>query len=145
MRHRVTWKTLAASLLLGPAALATGCGATEADPTLIPSPATITEEFQGSLVQLGSIAHPFVVSATGSVTVQLTSVAPLGTMALGVAIGAWDGANCAVTNTRNDNAKIGSVALTGTAVAANYCARVYDSGNIPTDWTVTYTLRVTHP
>jgi hypothetical protein len=74
----------------------------------------------------------------------LTSVGPLATMALGVAIGSWDGTTC-TTITQNGNSRTGTAALAGTVVQGNYCARVYDSGNVPDGGTVTYTLEVVHP
>jgi len=79
------------------------------------------------------------------VTVRLTSVAPLSTMSLGVGIGAWDGTTCGTSMSTNADARSGATALTGTAAAGSYCVRVYDSGNVPTDWTVEYIIEVAHP
>jgi hypothetical protein len=66
-------------------------------------------------------------------------------MALGVRITTWDGTNCSTSIAQNANARSGSTALTGTANAGNYCVQIYDSGNIPADWTVEYTVDVVHP
>ncbi len=124
-------------------ALAVACGGTSTTPTT-PAPATTTDTFTGTIVQSGASVNPFTVSAAGTVTMSLTSVAPLATMALGVGIGSWDGTTCTVIS-QNDNAKTGATALTGTANPGNYCVRVYDSGNVPADWTVTYSVQVVHP
>lgn len=120
------------------------CGDANQSVPTTPSPPTSTETFSGTLVQLGSASHPFTVSSTGPVTIGLTSVGPLTTMALGLGIGTWDGVNCS-TASRNTNARAGSTALSGTATSGNYCVRVYDSGNIPADWEVTYEVQVVHP
>jgi len=128
-------------------ALALGACGTEGDSTTstAPTPATTTQTFSGTIDQLGSAVHSFTVSATGTVTIGLTSVGPLATMALGVGMGAWDGVNCGTSIAQNENARAGSAALTGTATAGNYCVRVYDSGNIPEGWSVSYTVQVAHP
>ena len=79
-------------------------------------------------------------------TIELTSVEPLATMALGVGIATWDGANCGTTPiSKNDNARAGVAALNGTATAGNYCVTVYDSGNVPDGWTVSFAVQVVHP
>jgi len=109
------------------------------------TPATATETFSGTFGQLGSVSHAIVVSATGSMTTRLTSVAPLSTMAIGVGLGSWDGTNCLNVNTKNDNAKSGTTALSGMITPGNYCVRVYDSGNLPAATTATYSLEVVHP
>jgi len=66
-------------------------------------------------------------------------------MAIGVRITTWDGTNCVTSIAQNANARSGSTALTGTANSGNYCVQIYDSGNVPADWTVEYTVDVVHP
>jgi hypothetical protein len=126
----------------------TGCGVesttTPTTPTTSMTITPTTELFTGTVSQLGSSTNPFTVSVTGSVKIQLTSVAPLATMALGVEIGTWNGTIC-TTITKNDNARSGTTALTGTAAAGSYCVNVYDSGNIPEASSVDYTIQVLHP
>jgi len=130
---------LAASLTLA----ACGTTTTPTTPTTVP---TKTDTFTADLAQTGSITHIFKVTNTGEVTITLTSVSPLATMALGVGMMNSDGTNCLATLTQNDNARANNVAaLQGTAAAGNYCVRVYDSGNIPISGTVSYTLTVLHP
>jgi len=110
-----------------------------------PTVPTTTETFSGTLAQSGTASHSFTVSAKGTLTISLTSVSPLSTMSIGLGIGSWDGSTCGSAMSKNDNARAGATALTGTAVAGNYCVRVYDSGNIPADWTVAYEVSVVHP
>lgn len=104
-----------------------------------------TDTFFGTVSQQETDAHPFAVTATGSVSVELTDVEPLTTMTLGVAIGTWNGTNCTPMTPKNDHARTGATALSGTITAGDYCVAVYDSGNIPSIWSVSYTVQVTHP
>jgi len=124
---------------------AASCGTTT-PPTAPTTAPTITDTFNADLSQQGSITHNFKVTSTGEVTVTLTSVSPLATMALGVGMMTSDGTSCISTLTQNDNARANSTAaLQGTAASGNYCIRVYDSGNVPVSTTVSYTLTVLHP
>jgi hypothetical protein len=125
--------------------LDSGCSLANPTEPTVDTPATVTETFSGTFGQLGSVNHAFAVSAAGSITMRLTSVTPLTTLAIGVAIGSWDGTNCLNVNTKNDNAKSGATALSGTITPGNYCVRVYDSGNLPVASSVTYSIDVTHP
>src|SRR5262249_11866295 len=134
-----------AFMLFAGLVFAVSCGkaATPTAPTTAP---TITDTFNADLSQTGSVNHTFRVTSTGQVTVTLTSVSPLATMALGVGMMTSNGTSCVTTLTQNDDARANSVAaLQGTAVAGNYCIRVYDSGNIPISGTVSYTITVLHP
>jgi hypothetical protein len=133
-------------ILLGGAFVAAACGAssTSTTPTAA-TPATVTDAFTGAVAQAGTDAHSFKVSTTGAVQVSLTDVEPLTTMALGVSIGTWDGTTCGAAIAKNDNARTGATALVGTATAGDYCVQVYDSGNIPATWSVTYAVQVAHP
>jgi hypothetical protein len=132
-------------MLVAALALLAGCGTTTPPTTPTATP-TITDTFTADLVQQGSITHNFKVNSTGQVTITLTSVSPLATMALGVGMMTSDGTSCTSTLTANDNSRANNVAaLQGTAVAGNYCIRVYDSGNVPVSTTVTYTVTVLHP
>jgi hypothetical protein len=143
---RTGWSRLvliaAAAALAGTAA----CGSTAS--TTAPSasaPASTSDSFTGTVAQLGSENHVFAVGANGTVTITLTSVSPLATLALGVAVTASDGTNCLAQISQNDNARTGAAALTGTAQSGNYCVRVYDSGNVQPASTVAYTVQVVHP
>jgi hypothetical protein len=132
-------------LLLSAALAFTGCAAATA-PTTTAAAATVTDTFNGTLSQTGSLTHNFRVGSTGELTVTLTSVSPLATMALGIGIMTSDGTSCIGTMTQNDNARANNTAaLQGTVTSGNYCIRVYDSGNIPLSTTVDYTVTVLHP
>lgn len=122
---------------------AAACGSDPVTPTS-PTPVSKTETFTGTVTYLSTAGHSFTVEETGTLTITLTAVGPLTTMSMGVGIGIWDGTACAVSTTRNDNARTGAVALTGTANAGSYCVNVYDSGNVPEDWEVTYEVQVVH-
>jgi hypothetical protein len=126
------------------AVAALACSNSTSSPTTA-SPATTTETFSGTITHGGSGINSFAVSTTGPITISLTAVSPLTTMSLGVGIGAWDGTTCGTSMSANTDARSGATALTGTANAGNYCVRVYDSGNVPADWSVGYTVEVVHP
>jgi hypothetical protein len=133
-------------MVVAGALAATGaCGASTTTPTSPTAPVTTTELFSGTLTQLGSATQVFTVAATGTVTISLTSVAPLTTMSLGVGVENSDGTNCLTTITQNDNARSGASALTGTVAAGTYCVHLYDSGNIPVSGSADYTVQVVHP
>jgi hypothetical protein len=141
MRHDTRLSILFTLLLCSAA-----CASNNTTSTTAPTPATTTETFSGTVGPLATTGNPFVVSAAGPVTIELTSVVPLATMALGVGVATWDGTACGTTAiTKNDNARAGTTALTGTATAGNYCVTVYDSGNVPADWTVSFSVQVVHP
>jgi len=142
--RRVTLRGVFLLSLTAVVALTAGACDDDVTPTT-PTVTTTTEAFSGTLAQSGTASHSFNVSATGTVTISLTSLSPLTTMSIGLGIGSWDGSTCSAAMSKNDNARAGSTALTGTAIAGNYCVRVYDSGNIPADWTVTYEVSVVHP
>jgi hypothetical protein len=126
--------------------VAPGCTSSSASATSAPSPApTPTEQHSGTVAQLGTAGFPFTVSSEGEVTISLTDIEPLATMALGVGVSTWDGSACGLSITKNDNARMGISALGGIATPGNYCAMVYDSGNVPADWTVSFTVQVVHP
>lgn len=140
MRIRIFRLFVAAAL-----ASVAGCGSATSTAPSASAPATTTDDFSGSVAQLGSENHVFAVAANGTVTVQLTAVAPLTTLALGVAVSTSDGTNCLTQISQNADARTGAIALKGTATTGNYCVRVYDSGNVPASTTVTYTVEVLHP
>lgn len=134
-------RCLSLALVCAIAVSAAACGDDSTTPT---SPTvTVTEDFAGTIAPSGTNTHTFTVKATGTVSVLLTSVAPLATMAIGVSLGSWDGTNCTVV-AANGNARAGtSAVLSGTANPANFCLQVYDSGNLSGD--VTYAVQVAHP
>ena len=133
-------RSIAAALLM----LAAGCGSSSS-PTA-PTPATTTDTFSGIVTHSATTGTPFTVGTTGTVTISLTSVAPLAQMSVGVGVGTLIGTDtCGVAISKNDNARAGATALTGTANAGSYCVLVYDSGNIPEDASVSFEVQVVHP
>jgi hypothetical protein len=133
---------------LAAAALAAAAGCGSSTPATAPSPsapATVTDDFSGSVAQLGSENHVFTVAANGTVTITLTSLAPLATMSLGVSVWNSDGTNCLTQISQNPDARTGAVALKGTAATGAYCVSVYDSGNVPPSTSIAYTVEVLHP
>ena len=119
-------------------AAASACGESPTAPT----PERTTETFTGTVAQAGFATHPFTVRQVGQVDLTLVTVAPLNTVAIGFAVGSWDGANCSLI-AGDDNARQGYV-LSGTAQPGTFCVAVYDSGNIGAD-PVEYTVTVVHP
>jgi hypothetical protein len=135
-------RVLAVGVLVMTAAFSAACSGATTGTT--PTPVTTTDTFSGTLLRFGAVPNSFTVVSTGTVTIALTDVEPATNMALGVGIGTWSGKTCTLM-TRNDNARSGSTALTGTAVTGIYCVQVYDSGNISDSNPVTYTVQVVHP
>jgi hypothetical protein len=106
-----------------------------------------TETFTGSIARNGSAVHPFVVTTGGyAVLAGYTGLSPASQTALGLGLGYWDGttSTCGLNQLQNDAARSGSTAVSATAVAGNYCLRVYDGGNIVEGTTASYTLQVQH-
>lgn len=131
-----------AALLVSTLAASFGCGGGEDSPTA-PTPTVIIETFSGTLEPSGSLVHPFRVSVAGQVDVLLTAVQPNSTLSLTVGVGTWDGTNCTVV-TSNFNARIGTIAISGNALAGDFCVRVSDSARIPADTTASYAVQVNH-
>jgi hypothetical protein len=132
-------------LALSAATFAAGCDLAVPSAPSTSTPAQTTDTFQGSFTYLSADSHQFTIKEAGLVQVRLTAVGPLTTMALGVSVGAWNGSACQGTNIKNDNSRVSAIALNGTSTPGDYCVTVYDSGNLPTDATATYTVTVTHP
>jgi hypothetical protein len=108
------------------------------------TPATTVETFTGTFAQGGYGIHPFTQTARGSLTVTLSDVGPDNTLTIGAGVGVWDGTSCTlISGGLSDTAKVGW-SVTGTAVAGNFCAAVYDAGTVAADTTITYTITVEH-
>jgi hypothetical protein len=113
-----------------------------------PSPTVVTETFNGSIGQNGTMTHNFTVTNSGyPLLAGFTSISPATVTALGVGIGIWDptAQTCSLNQTQNDSAKLGSTGVSATAPSGTFCMRVYDGGNITdSSVTVSYTLQVEH-
>ena len=133
-------------LALGLAVAGAGCSST--DDTALPTaptiqPATMSETFTGTVFAQSSDAHNFIVSATSSVAVTLTSVTP--DVPVGLGIGIPSGVSCALS--LGERAQVTAQASTtallkGTVVPGTFCVLVYDAGGIVDP--VEYTLTVNH-
>jgi hypothetical protein len=129
---------LAVAVVLATSLWACGDSTTTTTP-ITPTPAEkITETFTGTLALQGTDYYGFAAKSAGVVTTTLTSLSPDNTVAIGVAVGTFDGLSCTPV-VLSETAKVGSV-LIGTATAPiNLCLKVYDVGTItdPTTYTVT--------
>jgi hypothetical protein len=151
MRRAVLTRTfLTRSLLLRSLAVlavaATGVACDDAGPTnpTDPTPVaeTYTETFSGTLSRNGSITFPFTAAAAGTATASLAAIGPDNTIALGFAMGTWNGQACNLVIS-NDNA-LEFTTLTGSIGSSGaLCLRISDIGRVAT--TATFTMTVTHP
>ena len=109
-----------------------------------PSTSTTTEAFSGTLTRNGAVSTTFTANAGGTVTATLTTLAPDGTVPVGLSLGAWTGSSCQVSGISNDAAVQGTV-VTGTVTsAAALCVRIYDAADKVTT-PLSYTITVVHP
>ena len=139
------------SLLLVPMlAAVAACGSGDSTLTgtgIQPTPPTVvTETFSGTLGRNSAYTHPFAVTDSGDVSVFLLVSADTrdpdnNAITIGVSLGTWNGASCAVV-IANDKVTPGS-SITGRATAAgNLCVRVYDVGFV--SGTAAYELLIDH-
>jgi hypothetical protein len=105
----------------------------------------ITVMHQGTLDSPGETdTYRFTVGEMGVVNVIVISTFQPATslaVAVGIAVGTWDGTSCSLL-VKNDNATL-STAISGQALPGEYCATVYDVGNVG-DNPVNYTLEIRH-
>ena len=112
--------------------------------TTAPTLGPLTDTFTGTLSVNSAQSFPFAVTAGGTVSATLASVAPDATLVIGLSLGTWNGANCAIVLS-NDAALQGNT-ITGTASnAGNLCVRIYDVGHVTATAPVSYTVSVSHP
>lgn len=130
-------------LVVGLAASLASCGSsTPATPTTPSTPTLVTEPFEGTLNPSGAKTHSFTAAAAGSVSVTLDTLAPDDTLTVGLSLGTWNGAACTIVIAQDVSTK--GTTVSGTiSSAGNFCARIYDVGNLTAN--ETYTLKVTHP
>ena len=117
------------ALLLTAAVLsAAGCDNTADDtgattPTA-PAP-TVTETFSGTLTKNGAAVHTFVVSASGTVTATLSTVAPDSTVPVELGLGTWNGVICQIV-LPNNAAVQGNVVTGIVSGIGTLCVRIAD-------------------
>jgi hypothetical protein len=136
---RLTSRTLVFVLLLMAAACGDDDPTTPTEPT---PPATVTENFSGTLNPNGGATHPFAAQRSGTISATLTAVAPDSAIVMGLSLGTWNGAACQIV-LANDNATQGTVVTALASSLGSFCVRVYDVGRLvePTS----YELQVVHP
>lgn len=131
------------SIFIATAALAAGaCGSDNLlNPTPGTPPTSVTEPFSGTVTVNGASTQPFTVSTIGTVTAKITALAPDAAATVGLSLGTWNGAACALIIT-NDAAALNTT-VTGTAqTVGQFCARVYDVGKLTAS--TDFTIEVTH-
>jgi len=121
-----------------------GCNSntTPTTPTTTPTPTMTTDTFQGTLNPNGAKTFSFALAAAGAVTATLTTVSPDSTLAIGVALGTWDGAACTIAKA-DDNAAQGAILTVVASGVGSVCVRVYDVGNLTAD--ESFVVTVVHP
>jgi hypothetical protein len=137
-------------VLLLAAALTSACNLipdltnSSASSSTAPTSAASTNTFSGTLAAQGAPFFSFAVSAGGTVTVNLTALSPAVASGVGLGIGTPNGTTSCTLMTSTAGAVASSTAqLSVTLPAGNYCAQVYDSGNLSS--TTNFTIAVTHP
>jgi len=123
-----------------------GCGGNDSATTApsSPAPAAGTESFTATLAPGGTAIHQFNASATGTVSVTLTTTNP-GSTLLGLGIGIPGGNIGGCDLTKTVQALPGSAAqLTASVEAGTYCAGAFDVGGVGRNC-VLVTLSVAHP
>jgi hypothetical protein len=122
------------------------CGGNDSSTTApsTPAPAAGTESFTATLAPGGTAIHQFNASATGTVSVTLTTTNP-GSTLLGLGIGIPGGNIGGCDLTKTVQALPGSAAqLTASVEAGTYCAGAFDVGGVGRNG-VLVTLSVAHP
>lgn len=133
---------VAAALILVAGAAACDDEGPTAPSTETPVTQNIVETFSGLLGPNGAVTFPFAVAASGTVTAQITAVAPDNTVAVGFTLGTWSGTQCAAVIS-NDNA-IEFTQLVGSAGSSgSLCLRIHDVGRLSSN--LQFTMKVTHP
>jgi hypothetical protein len=127
--------------LLLMAGAAASCGGTVASALTTPT-TTSTDTFSGTVTRNGAFTYPFAVTAAGTVTASYTSIGTDNTIALGLALGTWDGSACQILLV-NDNATVGVVVTGSVSSAGSLCVRVFDVGYVVDP--LSYEVKVTHP
>jgi hypothetical protein len=143
MPRSTPYSAILRSIIVASAAFAAAaCGSNNIlNPTPGTPPVSITEPFDGTVTVNGASTQPFTVSTIGRVDAKITALSPDDTVTVGLSLGTWNGAACALTIT-NDAAVLNTT-VTGTAqTIGQFCARVYDVGKLTS--ATTYTIVITH-
>jgi hypothetical protein len=133
--------TLFAMLLLAPLA-SSACGSDTPTTPTEPTPVSVTETFSGTLNPNGGRTFPFTVERAGQITAKITALAPDDTVKVGLALGTWNGANCAQT-IPNDSATLNTQVVGTAQQTGQFCARIFDAQGTLAG-SADFTLEVTH-
>ena len=132
-------------LVVSVALAAAGCSDTinvtpPTEPSVPVTTEPVTETFSGTFGQAGLSYH--VVSArVGLVTLTMTAIGPDSSTTIGMSIGVLNSLACSSVMDNLD-ARVGSQ-LVGTATGVTtLCVKLYDSGTLALDQTVTYEVSV---
>jgi hypothetical protein len=119
------------------------CGDDDFDtPTAPTEPTIITESFSGRVIPRGAQSHSFATQASGTVTATLKFLVPDPTVAMGLALGTWNGSTCSLVITKTD--AVQSTSITGAVSAlGSLCVYIHDVGNLTAP--VEYEIEVLHP
>ena len=128
------------AFVLGLGLMAAACADPIAPATPTPVAPTMTENFSGTLIALGSNQHPFTVQAVGGMTVTIADITPAVTIGFGVGTPGLTG--CTIV--KDSKAVAGATTtLSGTtSIAGTFCIAVFDTGEVVAP--VTYTVTVKH-
>lgn len=130
--------------VLVPLVLVTGgCGNNQiTTPTTPTTPTTVTETFSGTVTKNGAVTHTFTSGAAGTVQATLTALGPDASVPIGMSLGTWNGATCAIV-LANDKAIQTSTVIGTVSSVGGLCLRLYDVGNLTEP--ASYEVLVTHP
>lgn len=122
----------------------TGCSNQPAEPSTVPPPANVIDNFIGTLAVNATASHRFTMTQRGLVSVTLSRVGPPATVTVGLGFGTWTDPVCtvAVVDTLNTTARA-TPQFVGTAPAGNYCVAISDVGAMVAP--VDYFIFVAHP
>ena len=134
-------RRLIRATVLVAAVMAAGCGDDPITAPPLETPTVVSETFSGTVTVNGAFTHPFTVARAGSVTAQVTALAPDDTVTIGLALGTWNGFACQVI-IANDTAKLSSAVLGTATTPGSLCVRVYDVGGLAA--ATNYDVKVDH-
>jgi hypothetical protein len=115
------------------------------DPFFIPTeplPDPTTVVVTGTVTPNGAFTHTFFTNAFGTVQATLVSLEPDPDLAVGFALGTWNGAACSQVLV-NDRATVGLTITGSVGSPAPLCLRVFDTGTLTEP--VTFEARIVHP
>jgi hypothetical protein len=110
-----------------------------------PTPVTVSETFQGTLIPASAGVFTFNTLTGGSVISTLTTIGPDSSKTVGFSLGSFNGAVCTVI-LDNPAALQGFAFNASTSSVGTYCVRIYDNGSTTTDGVpYTFAITVSHP